>query len=339
MKNRFFIVLLSVFLSHPVLADDVFVVGSYHKGDVCGQPQQDAAIDAFKQGGFADLSFREYYLNSRFLPGEETAQIVEQIITDIRTLKPKFVITTDDPAFARLYEEVLRHPEMYMIFTGLNRSLDDYNAKARFMENRVPTANITGVFEYLFMREQLAMVEAILGKELDKVAVLHATDIVSTIVKDQIQEELKGTEYENRLVFFVAEDIPSLVEAAASIDADKSIDVYIPVTLSVHDPVEDRRRDLSSVAPIIIEHINKIDLSINSSFTAAGFFGGVSIDFYQMGFEGGYMATRLLKGMPIEDIPIVDAGRSIVTINRTRARQLGIRIDPNIQSIVDEWIQ
>ncbi len=339
MKKWFCFMLLSVFLSHPALADDVFVVGSYHKGDVCGQPQQDAAIDAFKQGGFAGLSFREYYLNSRFLPGEEVDRIVEQIITDIRALKPKFVIATDDPAFARLYEVVLQHPETYMIFTGLNRSLDHYNAKARFMDNRVPTANITGVFEYLFMREQLAMVEAILGRELNKVAVLHATDVVSTIVKDQIREELKETEYGERLVFFVAADIPSLVETAKSIDADESIDVYIPVTLSVYDPEEDRRKDLSSVAPIIIEHINKIDLSINSSFTAAGFFGGVSIDFYQMGFEGGYMATRLLKGMPIKDIHIVDAGRSIITINRARAQQLGIRIDPNIQSIVDEWIQ
>jgi hypothetical protein len=321
----------------PIFAADVLVVGSYHEGDVCGQPQQNAAIDALKQSEFKELSFKEYHLNARFLSDMEVNRIVERIVSDIRNLKPKFVIVSDDPAFSRLYEEILEHPETRMIFTGLNRSLDEYNDKARFMENRVPVANITGVFEYLFMREQFSMAEAILGKALNRVAVLYSTDAVGMIVKDQILTELKGTEYERRVVSFVAEDLPSLVETARRIDEDDTIDAYIPVTLSIHDPASDQRMDLSALAPIITEIIRKMDLSINSSFTEAGFFGGVSIDFYQMGFEGGYMAIKLLRGIPIRDIPIVDAGHSIVSINRARARRLGIRIDPAIQSIVDQW--
>ena len=88
----------------------------------------------------------------------------------------------------------------------------------------------------------------------------------------------------------------------------------------------------------LIKHIRKIDLSLNSSFTEYGFFGGVSIDFYQMGFQTGFLATKLLKGGAIKDIPIEDARRSIVAVNRKRMQDLGIRLSPEARSIVDKWI-
>ena len=319
-------------------AEDIFLVASYHATDPCGQPQYDAAIDALKQGGFANLSSKGYFLDTRVRPKEEVAKIVEQIIQDIRTVKPKFVFTIDDAAFAMLYEEVLRHPETKLVFTGLNRTLDYYNGKAHFLDNRTPAANITGVFEYLFMREQFELLEAILQRPLNRVAVLHSTDAIGVILKDQILDELKGTPYEKQVVLFPAEDIPAMINAAKAINSDPAIDAYMPVTLSVHDPADNRRKTMEFLAPLLTQHIRKIDLSLNDSFTAFGFFGGVSVDFYQMGFQSGFMATKLLKGSAIRDVPIEDARRSIVAINRTRMQALGIRMNPEAQSIVDKWI-
>ncbi|MCK7580375.1 MAG: hypothetical protein MZV65_35175 [Chromatiales bacterium] len=89
-----------------------------------------------------------------------------------------------------------------MVFTGLNRKLDFYNDKAGFLSNRTPVANITGVFEYLFMREQFAMLEAVLKRTVRKVAVLYSTDAVGVILKDQILDELKGTPYEDQSCCF-----------------------------------------------------------------------------------------------------------------------------------------
>jgi ABC-type uncharacterized transport system substrate-binding protein len=304
-----------------------------------GQPQYEAAMDALKQGGFASLSSKGYFLDSRVAPKEEVAKAIEQIRKDIRAEKPKLVFTIDDTAFAMLYEEVLQQPETKMVFSGLNRKLDYYNDRARFLNKRSPVANITGVFEYLFMHEQLALLEAVLERPLRKVAVLYSTDAVGVILKDQIVDELKGTPYENQIVLFSADDIPTMISNAKAINDDEQIDAYVPVTMSVLDPADNKRKTMSMVAPTLIKTIRKIDLSLNSSFTEYGFFGGVSIDFYQMGFQTGFLATKLLKGGAAKEISVEDAKRSIIAVNRTRMQELGIELSPEARSIVDKWIQ
>jgi len=320
-------------------AEDIILVASYHATDACGQPQYQAAMDALKQGGFTGLSAKGYFLDTRVQGKEEVAKTIAQIKQDIRTNKPKFVFTIDDAAFAMLYEEVLRHPTTRLVFTGLNRKLEDYNQKARFLDKRTPTANITGVFEYLFMREQFEFLEIVLKKSVNKVAVLYSTDAIGHILKDQIIDELKDSKFQDRLVLFPAEDVPGMLKAARQINANKQIDAYIPVTMSLPDPSDNRRKTMQELTPLLIKEIKKIDLSLNDSFTEYGFFGGVSVDFYQMGFQSGFMATKLLKGGAIKEIAIENARRSIVAINRKRMRELGIRMNPETQSIVDKWIQ
>jgi ABC-type uncharacterized transport system substrate-binding protein len=322
----------------PARAADIFLVASYHETDACGQPQYKAAMEALKQAGFANLSTKGYFLDTRVAAKDEVAKAVEQIKKDIRAEKPKLVFTIDDPAFAMLYEEVLRQPETLMVFTGLNRKLDFYNDKARFLSNRAPTANITGVFEYLFMRDQLAMLEAVLKRPMRKVAILHSTDPVGIILKDQILDELKGTPYAGRVAAYAADDIPGMLRQAKAINDDKQIDAYIPVTMSVPDPADNQRKTMKQVAPLLTKAIKKIDLALNASFTEYGFFGGVSIDFYQMGFQTGFLATKLLKGGATRDIPIEDAKRSIIAVNRKRMQELGIQMSPEARGIVDKWI-
>lgn len=329
---------ISLTAATPARATDVFLIASYHETDACGQPQYKAAMDALRQSGFANLSSKGYFLDTRVTTKEDVLKAVEQIKKDIHAVKPKLVFTIDDPAFAMLYEEVLQHPGTQMVFTGLNRKLSDYNDKARFLANRTPVANITGVFEYLFMREQFGMLESILKRPVNKVAVLHSTDAVGVILKDQILDEMKGSPYEDRIVVLAAEDIPTMIRHAKTINDDKRIDAYIPVTMSVPDPADNKRKTMALVAPMLIKNIRKIDLSLNSSFTEYGFFGGVSVDFYQMGFQTGFVAAKLLKGGAIKDIPVEDAKRSIIAVNRKRAQELGIRLSPEVRSIVDKWI-
>lgn len=337
---RVIIVVLMMLLlaAARALAVDVFLIASYHENDACGQPQYKAAMDALKQGGFAGLASKGYFLDTRVAAKEDVAKAIELIKKDLRADKPKLVVTIDDPAFAMLYEEVLRQPETRMVFSGLNRKLDYYNDKARFLSQRTPVANITGVFEYLFMREQFSMLEAILKRPVRKVAVLYSTDAVGVIVKDQILDELKGTQYENRVVLFSADDVPTMVRNAAAINEDKQIDAYIPVTMSVPDPADNKRKTMNMLAPTLTRTIRKIDLSLNASFTEYGFFGGVSIDFYQMGFQTGFLASKLLKGGAIKDTPVEDAKRSIIAVNRSRMQELGIQLGPEVRSIVDKWV-
>ncbi len=335
---RFLASLSFSLLAVSAYAAEIFLVASYHENDVCGRPQYEAAMDALKQGGFSNLSSKGYFLDTRVRSREDVLKDIDQIKKDIRSQKPKFVFTIDDPAFAMLYEEILKQPETRLVFTGLNRSLDYYNERAQFLNKRQPAANITGIFEYIFMREQFEMLEALLKKPLRKVAVLHSTDPVGNILKDQIINELKGSKYQDSLVILPAEDIPAMLKQAKVINDSRDIDAYIPVTMSVLDPKDNTRKTMEHVAPMLTRSIRKIDISLNSSFTEYGFFGGVSIDFYQMGFQSGFQAVKLLKGASIKEIPVEDAKRSIIAINRKRMQELGIKLNTDTQGIVDRWI-
>ncbi|RLW56412.1 MAG: hypothetical protein B6D70_01265 [gamma proteobacterium symbiont of Stewartia floridana] len=319
-------------------AEDVLLISSYHKTDACGQPQYEAALDALEQGGLSGLTTKAYYLDARIKSREEMLTTVEQIKQEMRASRPKLVFTFDDTAFAMLYEEVLAHPETKMVFSGLNRDLDYYDGRKRFMENRTPVANITGIFEYLFMHEQLSILEGVLDRKVNQIAVLHSTDPVGLILKDQILDELKETTYAQRILLFPAEDVPDMLQKAREINDNPDIDAYIPVTMSVPDPEDGKRKTMDKLAPLLTSTIHKIDLALNSSFTEYGFFGGVSIDFYQMGFQSGYLATRLLKGGAIEAAQVENARRSIIAINRSRMRDLGISLSPDLRSIVDKWV-
>lgn len=177
---------LTVMLGAPLSAwsEDVFLVASYHQKDACGEPQYNAALDALKQGGLSKLSSRGYFLDARVSSKDDVQKMIAQIKQDIRTVKPKLVFTLDDVAFAMLYEDVLQQPGTQLVFSGLNRRLDFYNDKARFLNGRTPVANITGVFEKLFMRDQLSLVETVLKRPLNKVAVLYSTDAIGVILKD-----------------------------------------------------------------------------------------------------------------------------------------------------------
>ena len=124
---------------------EVFFVSSYHEGDLCGQPQYDAAVEALRQSNIPDLLFRGYFLDSRRQSAETIDEEVANIVKEIRERKPALVITIDDLAFARLYREVLQHPSMHLVFTGLNRPLEEYHGEVPFLDAQgLPGANITG---------------------------------------------------------------------------------------------------------------------------------------------------------------------------------------------------
>ena len=344
MANRNFIRLAAILLLTPFLAGgamsaDIFLVASYHQSDPFGQPQHDGVRAAIDQGGYGSLSTRSFFLDTRVGSPGSVDSTLGEIKDALSAAGPALVVTIDDPAFDLLYETLLGREKTWVVFTGINRSLEQYNSRAKFLSGRTPVANVTGVFEYLFMREQFDLLESFLDREVSKVAILHSTDAVGMIVKRQILEELAGTPYEGRVVSFAADDVPAMLQHAATINDDPEIDAYIPVTMSVLDPATGQRRPMETLAPLLTSSIGKIDLALSAAFTKFGFFGGFSVDYYRMGFQAGNKAARLLAGRSIRDMTIEDARSAVVAVNRTRLQALGIRPRPEVLGMVDVWVE
>ncbi len=324
----------------PSFATEIFIVASYHREDLCGRPQQEAAIEAIRQSDIPDIVFREYFLDSRRRDAKDIDRNVEWVVADIRTRKPALVLTVDDLAFSRLYGEALRLPSMFLVFSGLNRPVREYNARIPFLDEKGrPAKNITGVFEPFFMKEQFEMLEVLLRRPVTRVAVLHSVDPVGMIVRRQIEAELSDTPFRDSVVFHAAEDEAGVLRLAEVIGRDPDVDAWIPAVMTVRKSDGSGRLTLPDLAKAMMSRIRKPDLTLNVSFTELGFYGGVSVDFRRMGFQAGIMAAKLLKGHPIREIPVENARKSLMAVNRSRLRELGIPLPGEFSGIVDIFVK
>lgn len=344
-RLKLFAGLLSAFVACcagalPSFATEIFIVASYHREDLCGRPQQEAAVEAIRQSDIPDIVFREYFLDSRRRDAKDVERDVERIIADIDARKPALALTFDDPAFAGLYGEALRRPSMFLVFSGLNGSVQDYDAAIPFLDGAgFPAKNVTGVLEPFFMKEQFEMLEVLLRRPVVRVAVLHSTDPVGMIVRRQIEAELSGTPFRDRVSFHAAADEAGALQLAESIGRDPDVDAWIPAIMTVRRSDGSGRLTLPDLARSMMSRIRKPDLTLNVSFTELGFYGGVSVDFRQMGFQAGIMAAKLLKGHPIREIPVENARKSLVAINTSRMRELGIPLPGEFSGIVDIFVK
>lgn len=317
----------------------IFIIASYHEGDMCGQPQMDAVIEAINQNNVNEFVFKKYFLDTRKREYALVQKDVEEIKKEIEFFKPKFVITIDDPALEYFYRTVLAYDDMFLVFTGVNKAIEKYNESFPFLdENGIATKNITGVYEYLFMKEQLALLEEILQRDVKKIAIMNSTDVVGMILMDQIYEELKDTKYNNKIIFFPIDTKEDLLSNAKEIQNNSEIDAWIPVMMSIQDPNTNEFLTMNKLAPLAIQLIQKPDLSLNMSFTELGFYGGVSIDFYQSGYDAGLIVAALYKGENIKNIPIKNAKHSILALNFKRIQQLNLYLPKNVLDKVDVFI-
>ena len=126
-------------------------------------------------------------------------------------------------------------------------------------------------------------------------------------------------------------------KAVKIVNSDKSINAYIPIVMSIKNEKTEKFLNINSLIPYMIKNINKIDIPINKAFTKAGLFGGITVDFYSMGYKAGEKVNLLLKGIDIKKIKIEDASDSVIIINLTRLKKLNMKLDDKILNIVDEF--
>ena len=156
----------------------------------------------------------------------------------------------------------------------------------------------------------------------------------------QIVNEVEDTKYESKIVPLMISTLDELKQEAEKIQADPEVKAYFPITMAVYRKKGDSSRiPLQELAPILIEIIKKPDLTSNSAFVNLGLWGGVTVDFYQMGYDAGEMAVLIMKGADIKHLKIKDADKTIVSINLKRNRELGLDLPASILALVDNFVE
>ncbi len=310
----------------------VFILSSYDNKDVCGQPQVEGATDALKKN-VSDLKIQYIYLDSRRISQQELEKRCDDFVKSVKFQKPSLILTTDDAAFQCAAKHFMGD-KIPVVFSGINLTPQYYNAKYHFMEGKKPIKNFTGIYEKIFILKQIEMIEVLVGK-IDKIAVLYSNDFMGNTLKEQVVYELNKN-FKDKMVFYPTSSIQELIKASEEINKRKDIIAYFPFVMLIEN---EKIFTISELASIITDKIKKIDLAINRQFVELGFFGGICVDFYQMGYKAGEMASYILKTGKISNLEVEDVDKYIRIINLKRARDINFKISEENLSLFDEVIR
>ena len=331
--SLFLIILITPFIFACSDQKTVLILSSYDDKDVCGQPQVQGAVDYLKKE-IENLKIDITYLDERRINKEELETRCYEFRKKVESKKVSLIVTVDDAAFQCVAMHFMGG-KIPVVFSGMNVIPEHYNEKYHFLKGRKPVKNFTGVYERLFMPKQIELLEVLIGK-VEKIAILYSTDFIGEALKEQVIHELKDSDFKNKLVFYPVSNLSELIKSAEEINKRKDITAYFPFVMSIKDGTNLTLRD---AAPIITEKIKKIDLAINKQFTELGFFGGVSVDFYKMGYSAGKIASYIIRTGRITDIEVEDAEKYVKIINLKRAKQIKFDISAKELSLFDEVIR
>lgn len=323
-------------------AKRIFIVHSYEEGHVCGQPQNDGAIQALKDAGWVEgrnVSVRYFYMDTKrtFNTPELIARQAQLVLHDIERFQPDILLSLDDNAFRTVALPLEGH-SVKIVFSGLNGQPEDYHAIRPFMASREkPGSNITGVYEKLHIREAIKILSKMHG--LSKVRILEDETPTGKAIARQVDLELApqppGEALPCQIDKQVVQSWEAFREAIQDINADPEVGAFYLGTLMLKD-----RTGATYTVKDIIDHVvieaRKPAMGPNYAFIKMGLYGGASVDFYAMGYQAGQKIAAILDGADPGQLPIEDAERLALVFNLQRARQLGLTIPSDILLAADE---
>ncbi len=320
----------------------LFVLHSYERDHVCGQPQHDGILASLKAVGFEtgeNLLVDSYYMDTKRKnnTGELIAKQAEIALAKITEFSPDVLVTIDDNAYRTVAMKMVDRP-VSIVFSGMNAQPEDYNVIARSVESwNQPGHNVTGVYEKLYFVEALR-VHAKLFPDLERVVVLVDTSPTGRAIKKQIELEIAMEQLPCRLDIKVVSKFEEYKKEILQASSDPKVGAIYPAALLLKD-----EQGNSYTAPDIfawtIKHSNHPEIALNYSFTRMGLFGGAAVDFYAMGEQAGEMVAEILTGKKAGTMPIREAGRYALAFNLDRADSLNIQLPPDILLAADELVQ
>ena len=319
-----------------------FIVHSYEKNHVCGQPQHDGIVRALKDAGWdtaQNLDLAVHYMDTK--RKNNTPELMEKqariVGKKIKAFNPDLVVTLDDNAF-RTVALPMAEGRMDIVFSGMNGQPENYNRTRRFMADRErPGHNITGVYEKLHIREAIKVLSNLL--DIRKVLILDDLSPTGKAIARQVRLELDSDqsgaplpcETVNRTIHSW-EEYRDVIEM---INRNPEIDSFYLGTLLLKDS-DGNTHTAPDIIDYTIKHAEKPAIGLNYAFIKMGLYGGASVDFFEMGYQAGEKAAAILNGSDPGTLPIEDAKRVALVFNLSRARELGLEIPKDILLAADE---
>lgn len=340
--RRGFIALMSAAALVPTMearaqsqpAKRIYIVQSYEKGHVCGEPQAEGILDALAASGWEvgrNLTVQSYHMDTYRTNAtpEAMKREGEKALSEIAAFMPDIVFVLDDAAVRQVMMPLIGHADLSVVFSGMNGQPEVYDGLRHYLDSRDrPGSNVTGVYEKLYAAQSLkVMAQAIPALRSGKAVMITDGSPTGIGLTKQFEIELKDSDiaWEVRPV----RDWAEYMALIKTLNDDPAVKVIYPVALTL--PVEGGGRYAAAqIYDWTIANSRKPEMAINYFFARMGLFGGAVVNFSAMGRLAGQKGAKILAGTKAGDLPIEDAPDYAIVFNLKRASDLGIEITPRV---------
>ena len=315
-------------------AKRIYIVQSYEKGHVCGEPQAEGILDALAAGGWEvgrNLTVQSYYMDTYRTNATPEAMKSEgqKALAEIADFKPDVVFVLDDAAVRQVMLPLIGRTDLSIVFSGMNGQPEIYNEPKHYLDSWAhPGGNVTGVYEKLYAAQSLkVMAQAVPALRSGKAVMITDGSPTGNGLTRQFELELKDSDitWEVRRV----KDWDEYTALIKTLNDDATVKAIYPVALTL--PVEGGGRYAAAqIYDWTITNSRKPEMAINYFFARMGLFGGAVVNFNSMGKLAVQKAVKILGGTKAGDLPIEDAPDYAIVFNLRRASDLGIDISPRV---------
>jgi ABC-type uncharacterized transport system substrate-binding protein len=315
-------------------AKRIYIVQSYEKGHVCGEPQAEGILDALAVAGWEvgrNLTVQSYYMDTYRTNAAPEAMKAEgqKALAEIAEFKPDIVFVLDDAAVRQVMLPLIGRSDLSIVFSGMNGQPEIYNEPRHYLDSWAhPGSNVTGVYEKLYAAQSLkVMAQAVPALRSGKAVMITDGSPTGNGLTKQFELELKDSDiaWEVRRV----KDWGEYTALIRTLNDDASVTAIYPVALTL--PVEGGGRYAAAqIYDWTIANSKKPEMAINYFFARMGLFGGAVINFNSMGKLAGQKGAKILAGAKAGDLPVEDAPDYAIVFNLKRASDLGIEISPRV---------
>jgi putative ABC transport system substrate-binding protein len=282
-------------------------------------PSLDNAVLGFKKAiSDAGLGGVVYSLHIAQAKTDTANQIVNQIIDE----KPDLILAV---ATNSAQATVNRVEDTPILFTAVT---DPVSAKL-VASMAKPGANVTGTTDMNPVAEQVALIREI-QPGLSRLGVIYNAGEVNSVVQVELVKTAAAL-LDIEVVEAVTVNSAGVNSAAQSL-VGKAEAVYIPTDNSVITSYE-------AVLKVSLDQRLPVYPAEDDSIRKGGV-AVVSIDYFQLGYQTGQMAVRILKGGERPgDIPVEGQKDPKLVVNKAFSDRIGVAIPESVTSRAQEIIE
>ncbi|WP_425474372.1 ABC transporter substrate binding protein [Sporomusa termitida] len=275
---------------------------------------QHGALDAANQGFVDALAARGYKNGENITIDQQNAQGDQ---SNLKTISQRFVNNKVDLIYAIATPAAQTVANETKTIPVVGSAITDYEAAKLVKANDKPGGNVTGTTDYLPPKQQIDLALKLIPQAKTVGALYTASEANSQVQVKAMKE-------------YAAEQGLTVVEAAVTNvnDIQQAVQSFVGKVDFIYCPTDNIIASaMANIAKIAVPAKLPVFIGDEAPVKTGGATAGVSVNFYQLGFQSGEMAADILAGKASPAaMPVAAQKEAKVIINKEAAAAIGLTI-------------